>query len=147
MRCRSDFRCAAIRWPVVRWADPLPTVIAAAFLAGDARNLTILREAELVHRFVKVVGAPPTVPVRASGVARISLTVPTYLYELNAVRAGTQGASRGPTLAGNRGPTLGSNPSHTRGWRLHRSRGYSRGWFPEIAPDQRKTRGQPEHYC
>ena len=122
-------------------------MIAASFLAGDARNLTILREAELVHRFVKVVGAPPTVPVRASGVARISLAVPTYLHELNAVRAGTQGASRGPTLAGNRGPTLGSNPSYTRGWRLHRSRGYSRGGFPEIAPDQRKTHGQPERYC
>src|SRR5439155_25994087 len=102
MRCRSDFRFAASRWPVIRWADRLPTVFAAAFLAGDARNLTILREAELVHRFVKVVGAPPTVPVRASGVARISLAVPTYLYELNAVRAGPQGTIRGPTLPGNR---------------------------------------------
>src|SRR5438094_9786605 len=113
MRCRSDFRCAASRWPVVRWADRLPTVIAAAFLAGDARNLTILREAELVHRFVKVVGAPPTVPVRASGLARISLAVPTYLYELNAVRARTQQARRRATLAGNPGPTLGSNPGYT----------------------------------
>src|SRR5439155_26736652 len=146
MRCRSDFRCAAIRWSVTRWADPLPTVIAAAFLAGDARNLTVLREAEDLHRFVKAVGAPPTVPVRASRVARISLAVPTYLDELNAVRAGTQGTSREPTLAGNRGPTLGPTPGYrmhrARGRRLHRSR-----WFPEIAPDQRKTRGQPEHYC
>src|SRR5437588_13110240 len=107
MRCRSNLRCAAIRWPVVRWADPLPTVFAAAFLAGDAHNLTILREAEHFHRFVKVVGAPPTVPVRASGITRIGLAVPAYLDELNVVRAGTQRASRGPTLAGNRGFTLG----------------------------------------
>ena len=146
MRCRSNLRCAAIRWPVVRWADPLPTVFAAAFLAGDARNLTVLREAEDLHRFVKAVGAPPTVPVRASRVARISLAVPTYLDELNAVRAGTQGTSREPTLAGNRGSTLGPTPGYrmhrARGRRLHRSR-----WFPEIAPDQRKTRGQPEHHC
>jgi hypothetical protein len=139
MRCHS-VAC-------VRWTAPLPTVFAASFLAGDARNLTILREAEHLHRFVKVVGAPPTVPVRASGVVRISLAVPTYLNELNAVGAGTQGASRGPTLAGNRRFALGSTPSYTRGWRLHHSRGSSRGWFLEIAPGQRKTRGQPEHYC
>ena len=66
-------------------------------LADDALNLTILREAEHLHRFVKAVGAPPTVPVRASGVARISVAVPTYLHDLNAVRAGTQGASRRST--------------------------------------------------
>lgn len=116
-------------------------------LADNARNLTILCEAEHLHRFIKVVGAPPAVLVRASGVARISLTVPTYLHELNAVRTGTQGASRGPSLAGNRGLTLSYRMHRARGWRLRRSRGYSRGWFPEIASDQRKTRGQQEHDC
>jgi hypothetical protein len=143
-QCGSATRSRSGNWDR---QPPLPTAVAAFCLADDARNLTVLREAQHVRRFVYAVGAPPTVAVRASGVARIGLAVPTYLYELNAVRAGTQGASRGPTLTGNRGPTLGSTPSYTRGWRLHRSRGYSLGWFPGIAPDQRKTRGQPEHYC
>ena len=74
---------------VDRRQAPLLTEVAAFFLADDARNLTVLREAQHVHRFVKAVGAPPTVPVRAGGVARMSLAVPTYLHELNAVRAGT----------------------------------------------------------
>lgn len=94
---------------------PLLTRVAALCLADDARNLTVLREAQHVRSFFKAVGAPPTVLVRASGVARISVAVPTYLDELNAVRAGTQSASRGPALAGNRGST-------TLSYRLCRAR-------------------------
>jgi hypothetical protein len=55
-------------------------MVAAFCLAADACDLTLAREAEYFHRFVKAVRAPPTVLVRATGVASISVAVATYLH-------------------------------------------------------------------